>query len=868
MINDTTTRVIYNGDGITKEFPFSFPITDKKGIKVVISNIDNIEIVLNKDYFVDEKKHVVFYPGYAPGEEPAQADIPPLLQEGEKIAIIRETKINQTSTFGRKWPFYIGELGLDKLTMISQELKQLLGRALLIGDTEDESVRNLKLPIGKPNTVLGWDGTGKRIINLPNLLNPFRSSYKNVKDMKKDWSLYPGKNVATEGYYSTGDRGGATYIIDFKKTGDVIDDGAVIRLNNGLVARLVEPIHAKTFGAKADGISDDSSVIKALIEFCVKKKIAVRFPEGTYLIKNTLEFNGSANLELENKAIIVHDTKTCMFRFNEDNCSITGGVFKSSKETDENVSDIYGLIEFKGENSRVHNCHFINVNKANIMVYYGKTTSIFIDGCIFEGNFPWETKGVTNNYDDGGNVTTVNNQCYAVWIGTDTNFKGATVRNCKFDGYIEGVYEGEYVSGVEYGVSVTGCMFTHIVDHCCYLNGGNGHNICGNTCYYCQVPFAVRGDNCLIDSNVIRLNCEVPDKPEFWKQTTGISCRSTTNLVISNNVIRGKVQENGSVIAIINLKNSPVTELHDIKIMNNIVEVEGSGNITIGSLGRTTDIYNIAIENNLFKVNGRPNQPIITGVNDIVFRNVSISGNYFAVFESNHQVIGINMNKYAIRNNRINLMMPSKASGTTKVVSGIQKTTNGVIEGNHVQVEKGYGGNESIVMYETKDGENTIIRNNTVNTNGQNFTLFSAGSEPISQSGNVINGKGSEEIFTRAGGKKSYSIMSDTPLKKTTTGTNCTIFDYGNIYLITVDSKVEVNSGSVGKEIASLPSGFTLSRRIFVNLDYASTANSNYPVYGLAELTENGKFMAKSGTGTIQRTVGTITIPKSLFTSA
>ena len=262
MINDSTTRIIYNGDGITKEFPFVFPIINKDSIKVIIADKNGIETTLEKDYFVDEGKKAVFYPGYAPGEEPAQADIPPLLQEGEKIAIIRETQINQLSTFGTKWPFNIGELGLDKLTMIAQEMRQSINRTLLMGDTENE--KDIKIPAGKPNTVIGWDWTGKKLINVSNFFNPCKWSinvYKSVSDLKQDWTIYPGKVAMTLGYYNVGDGGCATYIIRLKDDKEIIDDGSIIELKNKLVAKLIienEIVNLKQFGAKGDGETDDS----------------------------------------------------------------------------------------------------------------------------------------------------------------------------------------------------------------------------------------------------------------------------------------------------------------------------------------------------------------------------------------------------------------------------------------------------------------------------------------------------------------------------------------------------------------------------------------------------------------------------------
>ena len=70
MINHLTTKVIYQGDGKTRRFPFAFPFADVADVKVVIYDAaTERETLLAGDYFVDAKTRTVLYPGYAPGGE-------------------------------------------------------------------------------------------------------------------------------------------------------------------------------------------------------------------------------------------------------------------------------------------------------------------------------------------------------------------------------------------------------------------------------------------------------------------------------------------------------------------------------------------------------------------------------------------------------------------------------------------------------------------------------------------------------------------------------------------------------------------------------------------------------------------------------
>lgn len=165
MIEQNVARVVYKGDGRTQEFPFSFPVLDRKFIYVIISDRNGREKTLKSDYYVDMDKHVVLYPGYPKGEEPAEAERPAVLAPGEKIVIYRNTPVSQLTSLGDKWPFDVCEKALDKLTMIDQENKESISRTVrLAGATEEVEV---VLPPPEKDTAIGWSEDGKSVINVP-----------------------------------------------------------------------------------------------------------------------------------------------------------------------------------------------------------------------------------------------------------------------------------------------------------------------------------------------------------------------------------------------------------------------------------------------------------------------------------------------------------------------------------------------------------------------------------------------------------------------------------------------------------------------------------------------------------------------------
>lgn len=165
MIQQTVARVVYKGDGKTQEFPFSFPVIKREFVVVVISDKDGKERTLTSDYYVDMDKHVVLYPGYPKGEEPAEAERPAVLAPGEKIVIYRNTQVSQLTSLGDKWPFDVCEKALDKLTMIDQENKESISRTVrLAGATEEVEV---VLPPPERDTAIGWSEDEKSVINVP-----------------------------------------------------------------------------------------------------------------------------------------------------------------------------------------------------------------------------------------------------------------------------------------------------------------------------------------------------------------------------------------------------------------------------------------------------------------------------------------------------------------------------------------------------------------------------------------------------------------------------------------------------------------------------------------------------------------------------
>ena len=115
--------------------------------------------------------------------------------------------------------------------------------------------------------------------------------FNSVSAMKAEKSLKPGATACTLGYYSPNDGGAGTYIIRAKADGDVDDGGSLHELANGNVAELVVEngtVNVKQFGAKGDGVTDDSDVIQTTLNAANNAHCKVFFSKGAYIISKEI----------------------------------------------------------------------------------------------------------------------------------------------------------------------------------------------------------------------------------------------------------------------------------------------------------------------------------------------------------------------------------------------------------------------------------------------------------------------------------------------------------------------------------------------------------------------------------------------------
>ena len=311
MVITDVNQVVYQGDGVTTAFPFTFRIIDATDIKLLLLDSDGTETDITSDYFVDTNTNTVYYPGYAPGSEPAEADQPAPVQTGQKLMIYRKLPITQEKNLGDKWPFFVIELGLDKLTMILQDIWDWCGRCLQVSrgqaaDAGDDFDPTIPLEAGKvvigndagtgfssAKALLyendGWDAEGQSISNVAtpgkvkdaatkeyvdNLIDKLsveadRYVVFNTVAAMKAANLPAGYNTRTLGYYDINDGGAGVYSIRGKVAGETEDGESIIFLNNGNVAERISYVQGCSVCPDNFAGADDSAKIQACLDALV-----------------------------------------------------------------------------------------------------------------------------------------------------------------------------------------------------------------------------------------------------------------------------------------------------------------------------------------------------------------------------------------------------------------------------------------------------------------------------------------------------------------------------------------------------------------------------------------------------------------------
>jgi len=248
----------FAGNGVTTVYPFQFKVFTKADIQVILTDANGAAtvLVLDSDYSVSLNTDQ----DASPGGAVTYPIVGSPLAAGLTLTTIGNLGYDQATSLansGRYLPEVV-ERTFDKVVILIQQLKEISGRTLqaAVGTTV-----NLIFPAPGPGKFIKWRSDGLGLENV---------------DAGTD-------SMALQGLLAD--------------AGDVLHGSALIGLKVNLTgsvgrtlsSRLSDTPTVKDFGAKGDGVTNDTAAFNAAL----LAGTCIRVPAGTYILNGTVNITRS-----------------------------------------------------------------------------------------------------------------------------------------------------------------------------------------------------------------------------------------------------------------------------------------------------------------------------------------------------------------------------------------------------------------------------------------------------------------------------------------------------------------------------------------------------------------------------------------------
>lgn len=333
-------------------------------------------------------------------------------------------------------------------------------------------------------------------------------AYNSVASMKTATNLVNGSFAETYGFYNAGDNGGAKYKIREITNQDVVDESKIIALaDNNLVAELIinDEMNIAQFGAKGDGVTDESAIINIALASKGNDYLKLNFNNsGVYLAQQEVILYSNTVIDLQGATI-----KSCYdgdshseyvvfaqgLRIMNNRESLTTGGYGAVKNititngTFDGDATGVSIFLIHAENVMINKIHFKDCCVGTHVIDLGGCKDVIIEDCFFDGylidvdenyfremvQFDYANKSNVPYWGDGAGYQYDNIPCI--------NF---TVNRCEFAKgsgrfYPSCVGGHNNNDGVFENIKITNCVFDDTSFACIRLPKVKGVTISGNT---------------------------------------------------------------------------------------------------------------------------------------------------------------------------------------------------------------------------------------------------------------------------------------------------------------------------------------------------------------------------------------------------
>lgn len=284
LSSETRRSPRYIGTGSETIFPFAFKLLKPTDLEVRVALSGQVETTL------EESAYTVVLNESQDNNPGGTVTLKAPLAKDAALVIISDTPYLQPTTYTNRGGFYPEQLNtnLDRLTILTQQLKEHLDRTITVPPTSPTSPQELFYQLlNAAKEALESAQSAEEALaaceQIRQLIEQYSWDIPHIVDSLRDVENYPYDGLfAVAGFGNAGGKGQNISNRYVKAEGST-------ELRT-LGERFADVVNVRDYGAKGDGTTDDTEAFQNAIS--ARKRVYV--PEGVYCISKTLELqNGS-----------------------------------------------------------------------------------------------------------------------------------------------------------------------------------------------------------------------------------------------------------------------------------------------------------------------------------------------------------------------------------------------------------------------------------------------------------------------------------------------------------------------------------------------------------------------------------------------